>query len=312
MGVVRFLLAIIVVLAHAGFPMESIRALGSVQAFFVLSGVYMAAVWTTKYGVLERGARYFYLNRIMRLWPTYLFLLLLTFAAYKLFGAQLSGDDELFNLFEALDAQGVNGTPGIMLFLSVTLFGQDIASVNESVHYLLTQHDWRWSYFLPFGNFGYFLLGCALYFLTSHARIDALKAKLKHPRRYAMILMIGILFFWGEASFERANIIHHLGFMALFSLATLLLFERAVKGYDITLGNIAYGIYLNHFVILVVAKGMGLPTAWVALITVAGAVLLSLLTEKFIQKPIDRYRHGLTKLQSGAGAATPPASEQNP
>ena len=74
MGLVRFLLAISVTLAHVpsrsllGFDM--IAADTSVQAFFLISGFYMALVLT------ENGhyssTRIFYASRYMRLWPIYI------------------------------------------------------------------------------------------------------------------------------------------------------------------------------------------------------------------------------------------------
>ncbi|MBN9114179.1 MAG: acyltransferase, partial [Pandoraea sp.] len=76
------MLALIVLTSHVGLGGGSIGALASVQVFFVLSGVYMAAVWQVKYCHLSSGAWHFYLNRALRLWPTYILLLLLTWLTY--------------------------------------------------------------------------------------------------------------------------------------------------------------------------------------------------------------------------------------
>jgi peptidoglycan/LPS O-acetylase OafA/YrhL len=77
-GVFRVLLAISVVIGHShGYPphLGFLNAYYSVQLFFVVSGFYMAFVIDTKYGKQAGGTRQFYLNRIFRLLPTYLFVL---------------------------------------------------------------------------------------------------------------------------------------------------------------------------------------------------------------------------------------------
>lgn len=323
--------------------MRSIGALGSVQAFFVLSGMYMAAVWHTKYSLMPQGAGYFYYNRALRLWPTYLFLLALTFLVYVALGRPASGDDLLFNLFRGIDQDGITSANAGMLFLSVFLFGQDFVSVNENLHYLLpvrqswsiasellfylsvplvfrkpswklyfagfaalmvfkylasTFAGWRYSYFLPIGSFGYFLLGGTLYHLSLHPQIERLKSHIKNWKFFVVLsIFLAMLFLFGESSFERGGIAHHFAFIAIFSVITILLFEKVVNKMDLFLGNISYGIYLNHFLVLVVGMSIGLQGISLVLFTLAFSILLSFLTEKLIQYPIDRQRYRITTLQ---------------
>jgi len=74
MGVLRVLLAIAVVIVHGGghlFGLATLRGDTAVQAFFVISGFYMALVLTTKYGPTLSGALLFWQNRYLRLAPTY-------------------------------------------------------------------------------------------------------------------------------------------------------------------------------------------------------------------------------------------------
>jgi peptidoglycan/LPS O-acetylase OafA/YrhL len=75
MGLFRLLLACAVVISHAwGMRSPSIPAVWgplAVQMFFVISGFYMTVILTTKYLHLERGIARFYLNRALRLMPTY-------------------------------------------------------------------------------------------------------------------------------------------------------------------------------------------------------------------------------------------------
>ena len=73
MGILRFLLAVSVITAHAGPLFGSTMLPGNyaVEAFFMISGFYMSLVLSEKYqgkGALAK----FYSNRFIRLYPTYL------------------------------------------------------------------------------------------------------------------------------------------------------------------------------------------------------------------------------------------------
>jgi len=79
MGILRILLAIAVVLAHSGpiFGFSYLDGTMAVQSFFIVSGFYMSMILTEKY----KGADSYVLfisNRLLRLFPTYLFVALLT------------------------------------------------------------------------------------------------------------------------------------------------------------------------------------------------------------------------------------------
>lgn len=83
MGLLRFLLAIVVVLFHngiaSGYLMDSHTA---VKAFFLISGFYMALILEQKYGSSPAGLRAFAINRFLRLYPLYAVVLALTIGWY--------------------------------------------------------------------------------------------------------------------------------------------------------------------------------------------------------------------------------------
>lgn len=346
MGIIRFSLALIVLMAHAGFGLRTIGALAAVQAFFILSGMYMAAVYTSKYSLVSKSAQDFYLNRVLRLYPTYFILTILT-AAY--FVATGGGEDvaqyRLFDLFEKSGT--VTRTELAMLWFSViTLFGQDFLSVYEPYHFmlpvrqswsiatellfyasvpllfrhttlkwclvgftvlmgvklaLLKGYDWRASYFLPVGNFGYFLLGYGAYLISAHPRVEAFKAQCcVILKQGVLILMLMMLAFFGEASFERSGLLHHFALIMFFTAGCVLLFERGgVSRLDLFLGNLAYGIYLNHFLLIVILGqmiGTSISNTGFVICLVAASFCTAFLMEKLIQEPIDRWRRARTCL----------------
>ena len=81
MGFLRLLLAISVVAAHTGpfFGTSLLPGNYAVESFFMISGFYMALVLSSKY-IGENSVFYFYTNRYIRVFPTYFFVLICTWA----------------------------------------------------------------------------------------------------------------------------------------------------------------------------------------------------------------------------------------
>ncbi|MDB5486643.1 MAG: hypothetical protein JWQ58_358 [Reyranella sp.] len=78
MGTLRILLALSVLAGHTSGILGNrlVRTDVAVHLFFVVSGFYMALILTDKY----QDRAIFYLNRFLRLWPTYLAVLVAGFA----------------------------------------------------------------------------------------------------------------------------------------------------------------------------------------------------------------------------------------
>jgi peptidoglycan/LPS O-acetylase OafA/YrhL len=79
MGTLRFLLAFSVAYGHLAVPLSFPTNDIAVQSFFVISGFYMALVLNEKYGP---GSYWLFIsNRLLRLWPAYVVVLVLSLAA---------------------------------------------------------------------------------------------------------------------------------------------------------------------------------------------------------------------------------------
>jgi peptidoglycan/LPS O-acetylase OafA/YrhL len=78
MGSLRFFLAFSVAFGHFGLPLGFPTSDIAVQSFYVISGFYMALVLNEKYGP---GSYWLFVsNRLLRLWPAYFVVLVLSFA----------------------------------------------------------------------------------------------------------------------------------------------------------------------------------------------------------------------------------------
>ena len=93
MGIIRFLLALSVLLSHLEIPGDfSILDNGSdaVQLFFIISGFYMFLTYEIKYKTLSRNTTfYFYTNRLLRIYPIY-FIILAASIIYALYSSKFS------------------------------------------------------------------------------------------------------------------------------------------------------------------------------------------------------------------------------
>jgi peptidoglycan/LPS O-acetylase OafA/YrhL len=88
MGYLRFLLALTVIFCHSSlfFGLKFVSGNIAVEAFFIISGFYMAFVLNEKYFALTGYYKLFITNRLLRLYPAYWVVLLLTVLAGILHG----------------------------------------------------------------------------------------------------------------------------------------------------------------------------------------------------------------------------------
>jgi len=140
MGLIRFLLAISVLIVHSD-PIFGLRLLPgylAVQSFYIISGFYMALIFNEKYSHTQRPLFYFYSNRFLRLYPLYLLVVLMTIGLSIVYGFAL--DD--FGKFQYYINQYHN-TPEstlaliLLLISNIILIGQDIItffSLNNCGH----------------------------------------------------------------------------------------------------------------------------------------------------------------------------------
>ena len=80
MGILRFLLAVCVLLWHCpeGVLPRYMHGALAVQCFYIISGFLIQMVITSKYEGHKRWRRRFYLSRILRIYPLYLLILVMT------------------------------------------------------------------------------------------------------------------------------------------------------------------------------------------------------------------------------------------
>jgi peptidoglycan/LPS O-acetylase OafA/YrhL len=129
MGILRFLLAISVVIEHSSdlFGIHLIGGQIAVQSFFIISGFYMALVLNEKYIGINNSYTLFISNRLIRLFPIYWIVLILTIL-YAIIATTYSNGAQhgrLFAYFEHYQDMGIFSFI-FLIFTNIFIFLQDL------------------------------------------------------------------------------------------------------------------------------------------------------------------------------------------
>jgi peptidoglycan/LPS O-acetylase OafA/YrhL len=125
MGILRLILAIAVVIAHSeaicGFKL--VNGSVAVQAFYIISGFYMAMILNEKYIGTNHSYKLFITNRFLRLFPVYWVVLLCTlFIALVIYFYSNVG---ILNLYSEYYSFMNLGSFFFLIFTNLCLFFQD-------------------------------------------------------------------------------------------------------------------------------------------------------------------------------------------
>lgn len=129
MGILRFLLALSVLIVHSE-PIAGITMLPgflAVELFYVISGHVMAMVYCEKYALVPNSYSLFISNRFLRLFPLYGFVVVCVVFFGLLLGAATGSFGKLqyyWNYYH--DGKATLGTLGWVLLSNLTLLGQDV------------------------------------------------------------------------------------------------------------------------------------------------------------------------------------------
>ena len=83
MGTIRLILATAVIIFHSSsiFGIQSVGGQIAVQAFYIISGFYMALILNEKYIGINNSYKLFISNRFLRIYPIYWIVFIITIIA---------------------------------------------------------------------------------------------------------------------------------------------------------------------------------------------------------------------------------------
>ncbi len=126
MGILRLILALSVVIAHAG-PIAGFHFVGgliAVKTFFIISGFYMSMVLNEKYTGKNNSYALFISNRFLRLFPIYWTILLLTIITCTVVAFRDGvANTPIFNQYYSINHSFTSLF--FLIFTNLLIFGQD-------------------------------------------------------------------------------------------------------------------------------------------------------------------------------------------
>lgn len=269
-GTYRYILALLVVSTHL---MPTIGAswnfLGAyaVFSFYMLSGFLMTLVMNKTYGTDWPGIKSFLLNRCLRIYPAYLFglLLALTFAlifpeSSKSLSAAITIPTDIVNWFKNVSLLGLDMSARprlipqawslyieVVFYLMIALlplrnrmaaYAWFVCSLGVTVYMFISGTDWMTRYTtLPAASLPF----------SAGALLFHIKDKIFRVRPGIIVLLLivnaAVSFLLGLGT-GIGFYLHMV--LSFFLIAALLRIQRANK-YDSILGDLSYPIFLIHF-----------------------------------------------------------------
>jgi peptidoglycan/LPS O-acetylase OafA/YrhL len=317
MGTYRLLLALAVALSHAGVTFLGGHNPGvvAVISFYLISGYVMTGL-VRNYYEDYRKVPLFYLDRMARIFPQYLLFMALAAAGYLFLGfssyylsgvtlacaaANLAAIPLNFFLFSPAIARCMLIPQGWSLGLELMfylLFPVVLISGRRNLWLALSLLVWLAAAFgaIDTDLWGYRLLpGTLFVFLVGSSIFDHQTPSLKHPAVLILALMAGctpLLCGLGKMAllynFEELLGLF-IGVPALFLLARC---KRTKE--DDWLGNLSYGVFLCHFLVIWTLESLGMPpSAGGNTLVPAASLLLGYFGYVAVERPVLRWRRGL-------------------
>lgn len=321
MGSLRFILAILVLLSHTGQTLMGLNpGVMAVVVFYIISGYVMAALMDRHYATADRVIP-FYADRLLRIYPQYALYaaaaavwLSATGHRTAFLSAQPSLQDWLNNiliiplnyfmfngadLFTLVPPAWSLGCEVLFYLLApwlwqrwrlAWLLGAASLCVQIMAWHGLLHSDW-WGYRLLPGVLWIFVLGMAMrrYQVTHRQATNLVVAclPLMFAATAAYLAVIGCL----KQPYHREVLLGlGLGIPLVHLLSQHTSRALWLKQLDTRLGNVSYGIFLNHF-LLIWCLGLDHPQGasdWGVLLF--SSITLSALTQRWLEQPVLGWR----------------------
>jgi peptidoglycan/LPS O-acetylase OafA/YrhL len=316
-GLFRLVLALVVLNSHLplmGIDPPVLRIFHSFVAvctFFIVSGFYMSLVLHETYGSRPHGIADFYLNRILRLFPTY-WVVMVVYFLYRGFSGGLLDWLKQAALFPNVLWGTLALEPTNVLVLGqmytvgleILFYAMAPMVVRRSLPVLVllfvaaaVLHFVPWYLGLPARPWQYEFFPSILVFFLAGAlsyRLYCALRTLTFDRRWGHLAWLVLILYgvrYGHISGPFTNAVVPLVFYALITIAIPLLFIASKDSKtDRFLGDLSYPLYVVHFAVIYTI-GTAYPNA---LLVTAVSLVLSVALVVLVERPVDTFRHRLS------------------
>ena len=317
LGTWRYFLAVLVALSHVSWRWGDLNpGVMAVVGFYVTSGYVMTGVLRNRYQLLG-NAPLFYLDRALRLFPQYIAIALVTLVwlftsdATTLFLQHRPDALDIINnivviplnyfYYNGADrftlippAWSLGAEIQFYLLLPLILRARALVSVISITVYVCAASGVINSELFGFrllpGVLWFFLLGSWLY--DAHHQTDARRAGHRVALVMAAVVLAGcLLAAFGKLAlpYNRETLIG-----LLVALPALHLLSRMPRrAWDERLGDLSYGLFLNHFLMFWVVFQSSVQGFGTSLAYIACASLGAWLTQRLVERPALAWRQSL-------------------
>lgn len=324
MGTLRYLLAVLVLLSHAGVNISGHHpGVMAVAVFYAISGYVMSALIQRHYSQAAATPR-FYLDRLLRIYPQYGIYALAAALWYGLTQQPTaflqhapSLQDGLNNLLIVpLNYYMVNGADQFTLIPPAWSLGAEL------LFYLLAPWLWRywrvalglclaslgvqvlaWHGVLHSDWWGYRLLPGVLWIFVLGMAMQRLHASQQHKAAGLLAMAVPVLcvlalwYLGAHGLLARHYTLEVVVGVAIAIPAIQVLTRWQGSAWwrtvDAHLGNISYGVFLNHFFLMWLLSWQA-PLSPLRLFgLVVYSTLLSIFTFQYVEKPVLHWRRNL-------------------
>lgn len=311
MGTYRLILAILVVTSHGGLRVFGYnQGAAAVVSFFIISG-YVTSILVEKYYNNPQKILLFYSDRCLRLFPQFIFYLLITFTVMFLTGNQLILTNPLLvvsnflmlplNFFAhyhnewiaipqswslGLEFQFYLLAPLIIIFRKKVITHILSLLVFTIAFSLIIQNDYN-GYRMIWGTLLFFMSG--VFIRSGLGR----KIILLTYTYFTFLLILSYVYDSGPMLGNRNLIFGYMIGLPIVCLLTKFNYHK----YDAILGDISYGVYLNHFLIFFAISELALDykRPQVLALCVIASIVCGYASSVIIEKKMVRVRHMLRK-----------------
>ncbi|MEH1942288.1 MAG: acyltransferase [Nostoc sp.] len=316
MGIYRFLLSIFVAISHAGVLINGLNpGVIAVISFFVISGYVMTALISKNYFAPNKIV-WFYLDRILRIYPQYLFNLIAVLIIYSIFGLKSHfliqptvigllqnllilpmgfymtpwvGDK--FMIIPPAWSLGLEGCfyiliPFLLIYKLEKVFFL-LSYIVFLIAYLGIINTDYFGYRLIFGTIFMFFCGS---FLHKNNNIST-----NQPVKYTLVfscLLLATTFFYPSLilPYNREVLIGLI--LGIIILPLLIKIKRTY--FDDFLGNLSYGLFLSHYLVIFEFETLGIQwnLKWILLMLLF-STFLSAIGFLCFENPVITWRKNI-------------------
>lgn len=320
MGAYRFILSLLVLISHLDIhPGGRNVGVSAVISFFVLSGYAMNGLIQSHYNNISR-IPFFYVDRILRLFPQFLF-----YSGIALFLAEISGKSSRFTpsviiknfLMFPLGFWGkfTRSDSETMLLPQAWSLGLELC-FYIIIPWIMVLNAKRWAFVISFlcfsaACFGIietdlyiyrYIPGVLFMFMIGGKIFESRKAEFGPELQTTGVALGAVLVYGLFAPLKADTYLPEVVGGLLFGAASIRYLSRksfsvGIKRYDDLAGNIAYGIFLNHVILIAVAEQIGLTGRSLKLFVLLVTVPFGWLSFVLIERPVTIWRRRVVRSQ---------------